>query len=162
MRGRDRPTETDADQERDRRENGYRNGARRGAWNGALSVSADATHFAAAVRGQYVEAVVRFARALRSFRKLGDRLATCRTFHELGLLHTAQGHSGNALRCHNESLTLAREMGAAEMVTRALVGRARAYIASGNAHAAATSCAAARVQMSRMGDRSRPLRVFRA
>lgn len=119
-----------------------------------LSAQVELTYgVAAAVRGQYVEAVVRFARALRNFRKLGDDFAICRTFHELGLLHTAQGHSQNALRCHDESLLLARQMGTVEMVTRALVGRARAYIASDKDQAAAASCAAARVLISRMGDR---------
>ena len=108
----------------------------------------------AAVRGQSVEAVVRCSKALVCYRRLSNRVAMCRAIHELGTVHLAQDRWEPSLVCYQAAARLARELGTTDLLTRALVGQARAHSGGGNTDAASAACLAARALMSQTQDRT--------
>lgn len=107
----------------------------------------------AGMGGQYLEAVLHCTEALRTLRAAGDAYGLCQTYHCLGVVLAAQRQWEAALRCHQQSESLARRLGAAHLLSRALAHQARALAGAGAGERAGWQCLAARVHAERLGDR---------
>ncbi len=103
------------------------------------------------LEGKHLEATLYHMRALRSRRRSGDGYGICESYAGLGASQQDQGRWKEALRCYTESVGLARQLGATDLVALGQVHEARTHLNLGDYSAADAACRAARNSMETMG-----------
>ena len=105
----------------------------------------------AGMEGKHLEANLYHMQALRARRRSGDGYGLCESYAELGASQEDQDCCREALRCYDESVHLARQIGAADLLALSQVRQARTHLSLGELGAADAACRAARISMEAMG-----------
>ena len=105
----------------------------------------------AGMEGKHLEANLYHMQALRSRRRSGDGYGLCESYAGLGASQEDQDCWQEALRCYEQSVHLARQIGATDLLALGQVRQARTYVNLGEFGAADAACRAARLSMEAMG-----------